>query len=373
MAPHFFASAGSPSPLPLPSTMPSRNNNSHSKTLSAYFSPLRPPPIPSQQQQQQPPLPPPPRPSTTPKSVSSTRPSPALQLTPYPGVPQSCPTPHPQVTIDPVKTAHIPSLMRITGLLLPIRYPTSFYSATITDPLVASVSRVAVYHDHPVTGLNLGRNAYAEDAPVPSHAEKVIGGIRCLLEPLGRDTVDGRPATNLYIQTLHLLSPYRGKGVAASLLYSLVYNDSLDVGRPSLSTTSSLPVSALVRHYNIRTVTAHVHETNEEALRWYLARGFKVQGSIVEGYYRRLKPGGARIVKLELNWDGTEESLQNSPSSDVQRSIGGSSNMELEDDDDEWEKVNPSEFSTLERLEDYQQVERDCDFEESPSKRIRNA
>ncbi|PYH45391.1 GNAT family N-acetyltransferase [Aspergillus saccharolyticus JOP 1030-1] len=225
------------------------------------------------------------------------------------------PTPHPHVTIEVVSTAHIPSLTRITGLLLPIRYPNSFYTATITDPVIASLSRVAIYHDHPVAAApaSASPSSLTNLKAPTTGTDKVIGGIRCRLERLPSTSAGNLQArrhsqqqepSNLYIQTLHLLSPYRGCGVAASLLNSLLY------APPSCSapaTPKSSPrVSDLVKHYNIRTVTAHVHEANEDGLKWYLARGFQLEEGVVENYYRRLKPSGARIVKLVLQWNDDE-------------------------------------------------------------------
>ncbi|KAJ6113263.1 hypothetical protein N7523_006580 [Penicillium sp. IBT 18751x] len=215
------------------------------------------------------------------------------EYTPYPhAIPVGYATPHPHVTIETVGTGHIPSLARITGLLLPIRYPNSFYTATITDPVIASLSRVAIYHDHPVA-------AVPESAPSVG-SDKVIGGIRCRLEKPYSPQEAQDEATNLYIQTLHLLSPYRGQGVAAALLNALLFETppkSKSCGR----------VSELVKHYNIRSVTAHVHEANEDGLAWYVARGFKIQDGVVEGYYRRLKPSGARIVRLDLPYHDAQE------------------------------------------------------------------
>ncbi|KAJ5372892.1 hypothetical protein N7517_004898 [Penicillium concentricum] len=233
-------------------------------------------------------------------------------------------TPHPHITVEKVNTAHIPSLTRITGLLLPIRYPNSFYTAIITDPVIASLSRVAIYHDHPV-GAAPGSGASAG-------TDKVIGGIRCRLERIrqGEDSNKETPIqgngcpTNLYIQTLHLLSPYRGCGVAASLLNSLLYADRKE--------KDSYQVSELVRHYNIRSVTAHVHEANEEGLDWYIARGFKVDGDVAE-YYRRLKPSGAKIVRLDLNWNGEYEAQAPKEANTHTITPPG----EVEDED--WEKV----------------------------------
>ncbi|KAJ5764610.1 hypothetical protein N7533_003291 [Penicillium manginii] len=239
-------------------------------------------------------------------AVATTRPATKeATFIPYPGtILAGYKTTHPNATIEPIGVAHIPSLTRITGLLLPIRYPNSFYTATITDPVIASLSRVAIYHDQPGT-------------------DKVIGGIRCRLERL--DTLDTQQhdheqGTNLYIQTLHLLSPYRGHGVAAALLNSLLFET------PPASKTTQYRVSKLVKHYRIRSVTAHVHEANEDGLRWYIARGFKVQDGVVEGYYRRLKPSGARIVKLDVEWEENDQ-------------VEGGPGNGKEDEEDGWEKI----------------------------------
>ncbi|OJJ56008.1 hypothetical protein ASPSYDRAFT_97118, partial [Aspergillus sydowii CBS 593.65] len=256
-------------------------------------------------------------------------------------------TPHEHVTVEPVSTAHIQSLSRITGLLLPIRYPNSFYTATVTDPVIASVSRVAIYHDHPVA---------AAPAPAPTQSptsgtDKVIGGIRCRLERLPTSSSEApsqsgkkQEPTNLYIQTLHLLSPYRGYGVAASLLNSLLFSS------PSASPKLGYKLSDLVKHYNIRAVTAHVHEANEDGLNWYISRGFQVEEGIVENYYRRLKPSGARIVKLELQRDHASDSratefLAQPPAvqTETDRKISP-------DADDDWEKVEAEDELEPEEL-----------------------
>ncbi|KAJ5143539.1 uncharacterized protein N7515_002326 [Penicillium bovifimosum] len=247
---------------------------------------------------------------------------------PYPReIPGGIVTPHPHITVEKVNTAHIPSLTRITGLLLPIRYPNKFYTATITDPVIASLSRVAIYHDHPV--------AASPGSGASAGTDKVIGGIRCRLERIQQtedtskhtQTLSDRDPTNLYIQTLHLLSPYRGQGVAASLLNALLF-----ASPPDRKAKGSYRLSEIVKHYNIRSVAAHVHEANEEGLKWYIARGFRVDGNVAD-YYRRLKPSGAIIVRLDLNWDEADRE----GSTDEGNARTGSSGAELEDED--WEKV----------------------------------
>jgi len=89
----------------------------------------------------------------------------------------------------------------------------------------------------------------------------------------------GRAETRVYVQTLSVLSPYRGMGVGTALLEAVV--------------------AAGVRGFGATGVYAHVWEANPEALEWYGKRGFEV-GEVEGGYYRRLKPGGARVVRRGL-------------------------------------------------------------------------
>lgn len=117
----------------------------------------------------------------------------------------------------------------------------------------------------------------------------------------------------------------------------------------------------MVKHYNIRTVTAHVHETNEEALSWYIARGFTVEEGVIEGYYRRLSPGGARIVKLELTWEDEESTTDD--------------NVHTCNEDEDWEKIDAHDLNIGEKLDDYQQVSRSSidegEFGRENAKRVR--
>ena len=58
----------------------------------------------------------------------------------------------------------------------------------------------------------------------------------------------------------------------------------------------------------VREVYAHVWEMNVEGIGWYARRGFEV-GAVVGGYYRRLRPDGARVVRRRVGvgeWVGRE-------------------------------------------------------------------
>jgi hypothetical protein len=54
------------------------------------------------------------------------------------------------------------------------------------------------------------------------------------------------------------------------------------------------------KEVRIREVYAHVWTENEEALQWYEKRGFRREGEVVKGYYRRLKPDTAWILRRRL-------------------------------------------------------------------------
>ena len=47
-------------------------------------------------------------------------------------------------------------------------------------------------------------------------------------------------------------------------------------------------------------IYAHVWEANTEGLEWYVKRGFVIEDGVLEGYYRRLKPGGAKVARRAI-------------------------------------------------------------------------
>lgn len=177
--------------------------------------------------------------------------------------------------LSPTK-ANLPAFKQLNTLLLPIPYPESFYRETLTDDLTRNITLFAFWHDSP--------------PPTPDPATSkpnLIGAIRCRIfaQPLtaGNTTTSNAKAQHekpmLYLSTLVLLSPYRGYGVATHLLDVLVQR--------------------AVEDYGVGSIGAHVWEANGEGLEWYRKRGFREVGR-EEGYYRRLKPSGAVVVRREV-------------------------------------------------------------------------
>jgi N-alpha-acetyltransferase 50 len=136
----------------------------------------------------------------------------------------------------------IQPLRRINALLLPVPYPEEFYRQAIAMPQ----TRVIL------------------------HSGKVVGGIVCRTEP-------SDPAV-IYIRSLCILAPYRGLGLAAIALDNIM---------------QSLPG-------HVSWITAHVWTENDDGLKWYGARGFTKDTKPIEGYYRKLRPDTAWLVKKDV-------------------------------------------------------------------------
>ncbi|OAP61436.1 hypothetical protein AYL99_03639 [Fonsecaea erecta] len=167
----------------------------------------------------------------------------------------------PEALVARVSEQHLAAIQRLTATTLPVRYSDAFFTTTVTDPIVNQLSRTILYASQPV------------------------GWIRCRLEPCSPNSSLisqlHPPPSQIYIQALTLLSPYRGLGLATLLLDTV------------LSSTRAQAADTVC-------IFAHVWEKNEEALEWYAKRGFK-RVMLVDQYYRKLRPSGAWIVRKELD------------------------------------------------------------------------
>ncbi|KAK1572890.1 uncharacterized protein LY79DRAFT_673938 [Colletotrichum navitas] len=189
-------------------------------------------------------------PTTVSPTPTTTAPSPA-GLTPI----------HPNAAIRPVGDRDLQPLRRINSLLLPVAYPETFYAAALTGPL----SRVITWSDPSTPGV-----------------EQVVGGVVSRVEPspFPPTSPGARSEHALYIQSLGLLSPYRSYGLATATIDHLV-----------------AAATALSPEINLRYVYAHVWTDNEEGMHWYTARGFERYGEPLLGYYTKLRPDSAWIVR----------------------------------------------------------------------------
>jgi ribosomal protein S18 acetylase RimI-like enzyme len=179
------------------------------------------------------------------------------------------PAPPTQLRLAPASDPkNLASLKRLNSLLLPINYRENFYKDIQTNPTDAALSRVAFWDGGiSIVGGIRGRWELA-DGTVPKESVENDAA-----------TAAGERGGKIYLMTICVLSPFRGVGVAAALLADLVET---------------------AKRWGVEEVYAHVWQENLDALEWYKKRGFSVDDGVVEGYYRKLRPNGAKIVRLQI-------------------------------------------------------------------------
>ena len=248
---------------------PSQGLSQHS--IRSFFQPRSP----SYTAPPAPPLPTPRTPTTTPL--------PSRPVNAYVQPPSQTPPrrPNANVTIPPpagicrIQEQHIQPIRRINSLLLPIAYPDSFYHKITAPASTPSFSRVITWTD-----------------PAKPAEPKVIGAIVCRLDPTPAPEFSPTnpkfvPGSyDLYIQSLALLSPYRGKGLAAAVLDDVI------------ASVASMNMES--HGLRVAELYAHVWTENTEALEWYSKNGFRRDEGLLHGYYRKLKPDSAWILRRRL-------------------------------------------------------------------------
>ncbi|GAP92527.1 putative gcn5-related n acetyltransferase protein [Rosellinia necatrix] len=294
--------------------LPSPDNPNGQSSIRNFFRPkppayVAPPssasPKRDKQHQQQPSspqsVPPPPPPPTLPGAAAAVMTTTTTTTTTTTS-PRPLPNLHPQASISRIKPEHITALRRITALLLPVNYPDSFYERLSDPHSSGAFSRVILWRD--------GK----KDKDKDKEKEKVVGGLVCRpeLSPFhggsgseAAATATSQPPNALYIQSLVLLSPYRGLGLAAALLDEVV-------------------ADAACSGFACETVWAHVWTRNDDGLRWYVARGF-ARVDEVRKYYHKLRPDSAWIVRRDIGGPGALLGLDGSrdaTSGEVRRAGG---------------------------------------------------
>ncbi len=245
----------------------------------------------------QPPVPPPlPEPATGPRALSALELDRLLASIEAPATLPTLPSLPPEASVVAVTEAHIPSLRRINSLLLPVEYNAVFYK-NILEPLSSGLFSRAVLWADPAR---------------PSARPKVIGGMVCRFEtnpfvdeqgrPRAVDEIRKQPYPSwnspyhaIYIQSLGILSPYRSLGLAGTTLQQV--EASAQALRDEGPRYDAKPTQPMI---NVHIIYAHVWTGNEDGLKWYEGRGFVKDPEPVEGYYGKLKPDSAWIVKKQV-------------------------------------------------------------------------
>mmetsp|Transcript_6200 Transcript_6200/g.8064 ORF Transcript_6200/g.8064 Transcript_6200/m.8064 type:complete len:163 (+) Transcript_6200:118-606(+) len=157
-----------------------------------------------------------------------------------------------QLDFAPITKTNVEQLRKLNAVTFPVRYDASFY-------------------DDVVNRNDEGLNKFALWKGI------VLGAVCAKLET----TEEGHQ--RLYIMTLCVLAPYRGRGIGTQLIESVL--------------------EYCNQHKDIREVALHVQVSNTDAIRFYTSRFNFVQGEMVENYYRRIDPPHCFLLykKLEPN------------------------------------------------------------------------
>lgn len=195
--------------------------------------------------------------------------------------------PSPRLELVPITDpARVQSLKRLNSLLLPINYPESFYATILSSPS-RQLARLALFDNVPVGGVRarwepLGseRGGPVKSVSITTTATTNENGETAGAQPPGEVSTGGG---RIYVMTLCVLSPFRRLGVGCALIQAL---------------------KEVAREWRVDEICAHVWEANEDSLDWYARRGFTVEPVLLQGYYRKLKPGGAKVVSFQVPSEG---------------------------------------------------------------------
>lgn len=189
--------------------------------------------------------------------------------------------PHPCIDLQDLDVASLPHLKRINSAVLPTNYSPQWYRDSLK---VGQLAKLAWFDGIPVGAIRcaVDESSASSAPPRPSNSNNNKNNESKILnstEP-GSEVgfeIDDIPVPKIYIMTLAVLSPYRSYGIATLLLAHIV---------------------AQAQLLDIHEVYVHAWTENEEAIEWYEKRGFVKHTELIKGYYRKLLPPDAYLLKL---------------------------------------------------------------------------
>ena len=181
----------------------------------------------------------------------------------------------PSASLAPVTESHLPALRTLNQVTLPVQYSDKFYAAVLSRAPrdTGLYSRVILFHPPPSAAL-----------PLPGPL--VAGAVVCRAEVSPFRSTRSPDELVLYIQSLALFSPYRGKGLMGMAIKEILRYAANNPPEPGK---------------RIGDAYVHVWTENRDALDWYAKQGFeKVGEKPLEGYYHRFSPGTAWVLRRRL-------------------------------------------------------------------------
>jgi len=150
---------------------------------------------------------------------------------------------------------------------------------------VHNIEQVKLLNSVVFPGVKYSKKLYDDQLTVDEFAKMAffdkifVGAVCCRFEPL---TADSPAPRRLYILSLGILAPYRRRGVASALCDHIVKHAGMDD--------------------SIENVFLHVKTTNDEAIGFYEAQGFK-RKEVLKGYYSNIDRSSPDALVLEFQLD----------------------------------------------------------------------
>jgi ribosomal protein S18 acetylase RimI-like enzyme len=198
--------------------------------------------------------------------------------------------PHPKIRLHPLTAKNVAGFRMLNSTVLQSKYSDRWYKDALA--LAPGLAQVATFGD----------NEEEETAGKNQASQNVVGAISCkyVLEPVVASGEGNMMRRKAYIMSLAVLAPFRMYGIATRLVEAVI--SSIIATNRTLAENEEGPHDELKGDSRIvEEVYVHAWTGSQDAIEWYLNRGFK-QTNVVQGYYRtmRPKPGDAVILSLKL-------------------------------------------------------------------------
>ncbi|KAF5095206.1 hypothetical protein D0Z00_003243 [Geotrichum galactomycetum] len=197
--------------------------------------------------------------------------------------------PHPKIQLHPLTAENVSGFRMLNNTVLQSKYSDRWYKDALA--LAPGLAQIATFGD--IEEDKVGKTQASQN---------VVGAISCkyVLEPavaLEEGNVMRRKA---YIMSLAVLAPFRMYGIATRLVEAVIASimaANRVLAENEQGTHDELDGDSRI----VEEVYVHAWTGSQDAIEWYLNRGFK-QTNVVQGYYRtmRPKPGDAVILSLKL-------------------------------------------------------------------------
>merc|ERR1711976_1047417 len=178
-----------------------------------------------------------------------------------------------RIMLDDLTPHNIKQFKMINQAVFPVQYVDAFYRDAQKSEI--HFSKLAYFNDLVVGGVCFR----LEDASSPE-----IGMVN---KTIKADQIKQAPLKRAYIMTLGVLTPYRRYGVGKKMLDWVIEK------AKSLKDVSGIYL--------------HVQTNNDAAKAFYEKNDFSQEGGVFEGYYKKIDPPDAYMLKMDIEVTKTED------------------------------------------------------------------